>query len=283
MFALLGFVGMYGNQLPYILGIYYTNANIASIFQPSIPVWTAILAIITRIEPFPALNKLHGWAKILGILLATLGAVTMVLEKIIFDKSELKSGYGLGYLFLIINTLCSAIYVLLQKKLIFNKPDSPWRQKPIAVTAWIYLFGTIFMALSSLYYVITGQLDKFTYFPKEEIYPIIYAVFIASSLCYMLITWCNMQISATVVTATYPLQVLFCTILSYFILDEVLTTWEYVGGALIIAGLLAVIWSSYIMDKECSESQPSEYYGYVRVSNGDGFVPEADSKTQKVN
>jgi len=283
MFALLGLIGMFGNQLPYILGIYYTNANIASIFQPSIPVWTAILAIITRIEPLPALNKTHGWAKILGILLATAGAVTMVMEKVLSDKRELKSGYGLGYLFLIINTLCSAIYVLLQKKMIFNKNDSPWRQRPIAVTAWSYLFGTIFMALSSLYYVITKQFDKFTHFPNEEIYPIIYAIFIASSLCYMLITWCNMQVSATVVTATWPLQVLFCAVLSYFVLNEVLTVWEYVGAALIITGLFGVIWSSYALEKELKDNQSSEYYGYVRISEGDGFVPEAESKTQKIN
>ncbi|KXJ22509.1 WAT1-related protein At3g45870 [Exaiptasia diaphana] len=282
MFAILGFVGMFGNQLPYILGIYYTSANIASIFQPSIPVWTAILAVITRMEPLPPINKAHGWAKILGILLATTGAVTMVLDKVKSEKGEMKSSYGLGYLFLIINTLCTAIYMLLQKKLIFNKVDSPWKQKPITLTAWSYLFGTIFMALSSLYYVFTNQFEKFTYFPQEEIYPIIYAIFVASSLCYMLITWCNMQISATVVTATWPLQVLFCAVLSYVILDEVLTTLEYIGALLIISGLFAVIWSSYVLEKEI-ETQSKESYGYVRVSDGDGFIPETEPKTQKIN
>lgn len=282
MFAILGLVGMFGNQLPYILGIYYTSANIASIFQPSIPVWTAIIAVITRMEPLPPLKKTHGWAKILGILLATAGAVTMVLDKVRSEKGGMKSSYGLGYIFLIINTLCSAIYILLQKKLIFNKVDSPWKQKPFTLTAWSYLFGTIFMALSSLYYVFTNQLEKFTYFPEEEIYPIIYAVFVASSLCYMLITWCNMQISATVVTATWPLQVLFCAALSYAILDEVLTTLEYIGALLIISGLFGVIWSSYVTEQEI-EVQAKECYGYVRVSDCDGFVPETEPKTQKIN
>ncbi|KAK3734154.1 hypothetical protein QZH41_017124 [Actinostola sp. cb2023] len=284
MFVILGFSGMFGNQLPYILGIYYTNANIASIFQPSIPVWTAVLGIATGIEPFPPLNKAHGWAKIIGILLAAAGAVTMVLDKVTSDNGKLKAGYGFGYLFLVLNTLSMAIYILLQKKLIFNKPDSQWKNRPVAVTAWSYLFGTLFMALSSLYYVIINKLDKFTYFPKEEIYPIIYSIFIASSLCYLLITWCNMQISATIVTATWPLQVLFCAVLSYIILDEVLTTLEYIGAALIIVGLFAVIWSSYLADKENDEAQAGdEHYGYVKISDGDGFIPESKAKAQKIN
>lgn len=81
LFIVLGLTGMFGNQLLYLLGIYYTNANIASIFQPAIPVWTALLAIIVRIEPFPDFRTLRGWAKSLGILLAAVGAIVMTVEK----------------------------------------------------------------------------------------------------------------------------------------------------------------------------------------------------------
>ena len=239
---------MFGSQLLYILGIYYSNANIASIFQPAIPVWTALLAIIVRIEPFPDFRTLRGWAKCLGILLAAAGAVVMATQK----NSGKAADHGgssdsdniqfWGYIFLLGNTLSMAIYVLVQKKFIFDKEESCWRTKPVTVTAWSYMFGAIFMALASLYYV--NKPEKFTYFPKEEVYPILYAIFIASGLCYLLISWCNMQISASLVTATWPLQVLFCTILSYFVLGEVLNTLEYFGGAFIVVGLMAVAWSN---------------------------------------
>jgi drug/metabolite transporter (DMT)-like permease len=281
MFALLGLTGMFGNQLLYILGVYYTNANIASIFQPAIPVWTALLAIITRIELFPPLKKARGWAKLLGILLAAAGAATMVVDKIKSGHGKLPKGYGLGYIFLIGNTLSMAVYILLQKKFIFNREESTWKTRPITVTAWSYLFGTIFMALASLYYV--NKPEKFRHFPSEEVYPIIYAIFIASSLCYLLITWCNMQVSASVVTATWPLQVLFCAVLAYFVLGESLTVLEYVGAALIILGLFGVVWANYDEDKERREDEEPNY-GYVRVANDDrGFVPESPSKTQKIN
>ena len=289
LFIILGLTGMFGNQLLYLLGIYYTNANIASIFQPAIPVWTALLAIIVRIEPFPDFRTLRGWAKSLGILLAAVGAVVMTVDK----KSGQASDHGgstssasihfVGYIFLLGNTLSMAVYILLQKKFIFDKQDSCWKTKPVTVTAWSYFFGTMFMALASLYYV--NKPEKFTYFPKEEIYPILYAIFIASGLCYLLISWCNMQIFASLVTATWPLQVLFCAILSYFVLGEVLKTLEYIGGVFIVIGLMAVVWSNFSEEKGRKEDEEdlNNSYGYVKVSQYDDFVPECQTEGKAVN
>ena len=278
LFVILGLTGMFGNQLLYLLGIYYTNANVASIFQPAIPVWTAFLAILARIEPFPDFQTLRGWAKLVGIFLAAMGAVVMTAEKRAFGPNDDQSTNGrfLGYIFLIGNTLSMAIYVLLQKRFIFNKDDSPWKTKPVTVTAWSYLFGTVFMALASLYYV--NQPEKFTYFPKEEIYPIIYAIFIASGMCYLLISWCNMQISASLVTATWPLQVFFCTILSYFVLGEVLHTLELIGGVAIVLGLMTVVWSNFSEDRRRKEEEDLQ-----NESECDGFVPEDKSKDSRLD
>ena len=244
----LGLTGIFGSPFLYILGIYYTNANIASIFQPAISVWTALLAIIVRIEPLPDLRTLRGWAKCLGVLLAAAGAMVMMIQNISADTTDRRGSSGKihfwGLTFLLGNTLCTASYIIIQKKFFYDKEESCWRGKPVTVTTWGTLFGAVFMALASLYYV--KKPEKFTHFPKEEIYPIVYAIFIASGLCYLLISWCNMQISASLVTATWPLQVLFCAILSYFVLGEVLNTLEYFGGMLIVLGLMSVAWSNYV-------------------------------------
>jgi len=131
----------------------------------------------------------------------------------------------------------------MQKKFIFNKTNSRWRDFPINVTAWSYFFGAISMGLASLYYV--NKPEKFFIFKNEVVYCLIYAVFIQSAFCYMLITWCNMQINSSFVTASWPLQVLFCAILSYILLGEELVALQIVGGLMIISALLAVTWSNY--------------------------------------
>ena len=271
----------------FLLGVYYTNANITAILQPIIPVWTALLAIIVRIEPFPNLRTLHGWAKCLGIVLAAVGAIVMTLQKSALGKaadhgtSTSDDIHFIGYIFLLGNTLSMAGYVLLQKKFIFDKEESAWKTKPVTVTAWTFMFGTMFLALASLYYV--NKPEKFTYFPEEEIYPILYAIFVNSGLCYLLISWCNMQISASLVTATWPLQTLFCAILSYFVLGEVLNTLEYLGGVVIVFGLMAVVWSNFAEERKRREEEEllNDSYGFVRVSQYDTFAPETFQTEEK--
>lgn len=43
--------------------------------------------------------------------------------------------------------------------------------------------------------------------PTQAWYALVYAVFIASALCYLLLTWSNLHIASSVVTAFWPLQV----------------------------------------------------------------------------
>ena len=253
MFIAMGFIGMFCNQVLYVLGVYYTTADVASMFQPVIPVWTCIVAVLARIEKVPKLNTKNGVAKFLGILLAVAGAIIMTVGKNTSKgKQTPTSPYQtVGYFALIGNTMSMAVYVVIQRKYIFNVPTSRWLNRPIAVTAWAYLFGFISMALASLYYV--NKPEKFQSVSVHIVYPLIYAVFIASALCYMLITWCNMQISSTVVTASWPLQVFFCVILAYFVLGEIVSPLEICGGMLIIIALLAVVWSNYTETKMNSE------------------------------
>ena len=222
MFTVLFLAGMFGNQLFYIMGVYYAGADISSIFQPAIPVWTALLAIITRVEKPPSLKRLHGWAKIFGITFAVGGAVTMLTTKLTDTKTSSSSTLNkshhsgfktiLGIIFLFANTICMAIYILIQKHYIFNRPTLRWSQYPVSVTAWCYFFGTLCMAIASFYYVgkcphVGACKDDPWHIPKEEAIPLVYAIFIASALCYMLITWGNMHVSPSVVTAFWPLQV----------------------------------------------------------------------------
>ena len=209
---------MFGNQLFYIMGVYYVGPDITSIFQPAIPVWTTLLAILTRVEKPPCLKRLHGWAKVLGIIVAVGGAVLMLTNKLTNTETSSSSSIHsslkpiLGIIFLFADTMCMAIYILIQKHYIFDRPNLRWSQYPVSVTAWCYFFSAVCMGIASFYYVgkcphVGVCKDDPWYIPVEEAIPLIYAIFISSALCYMLISWGNMHVSPSVVTAFWPFQV----------------------------------------------------------------------------
>lgn len=152
-----------------------------------------------------------------------------------------------GYIFFLGNIFFMLVYIFFQKKFIFDKEDLCWKIKFVNVIVWSYLFGVMFMVLVFFYYV--SRLEKFMYFFKEEIYFIFYVIFIVLGLCYLLILWCNMQIFVLFVIVIWFFQVLFCVILLYFVLGEVLKILEYLGGVFIVVGLMVVVWLKYVEEK----------------------------------
>lgn len=190
VFCGLGVTGMWGNQLFYILGLYYTSATVASCWQPAIPVFAAFFAIILGVEPFPPLAKCRGWLKLLGILCAAGGALVLTLGKPdtgtgtsdgstsaalgtecdgITNQTELclchkhengkshaASQASLGNIFLLLNCSCMALYINIQKVFIFRNDKEPeavgsiWKPNPVHITAWSYFFGALAMIITAV-------------------------------------------------------------------------------------------------------------------------------------
>lgn len=157
VFALLGVTGMWGNQLFYILGLYYTNPSTASVTQPSIPVFAAIFLLASGAERLPNLGTLHGWCKVLGIAGSVVGAIVIVKGKG-HTTSAGSQPTSVGFICLGINCGVMGLYICLQKIFIFKdaaskggKPFMDWWKKfPVYVTAWSYLFGAIAMIVCAL-------------------------------------------------------------------------------------------------------------------------------------
>jgi drug/metabolite transporter (DMT)-like permease len=259
----LGLFGMFGNQLFFILGVYLAGPDIASAFQPIIPVWTAILAALTCIEKIPHPVYVHGWAKFIGIILAAGGAVEITVTGQSEDNdsgsSSTNSGstngtshvshYLLGCMSLFLNTICMAIYVLVQKRFIFMAPNCRWKEYPVATTAYSYFFGAVFMGLASLYYPFQGRVDVY-HIPRESLYALVFAIFITSALCYLLITWTNMHLSSSIATAFWPVQVFVTGIAAWLITHDTFKPLQYLGVVMLIVGLLLVLFSNYMSERQ---------------------------------
>ncbi|KAG2676459.1 hypothetical protein I3760_12G053500 [Carya illinoinensis] len=212
-FFFLGLTGIFGNQLLFLIGLGYTNPTYAAAIQPSIPVFTFLLAAMMGTERVNLLRT-EGQAKAGGTVVCVSGAILMILfrgpaligtsEPDFAAQSEISargqpepSGwfmssfmelgidhFHLGVLCLIGNCMCMAAFLAIQ--------------------------GTV-----------------------------------SSALNYGLLTWSNKILGPSLIALYNPLQPAFSAFLSRIFLGSPIYLGSVIGGFLIIAGLYLVTWASY--------------------------------------
>jgi drug/metabolite transporter (DMT)-like permease len=217
--ALLGGLGVFGNQILFIVGLQLTTATNASILMTSLPVFAVGAAAALGIERI-------GMRRLTGILLSVAGALVLVNPFHLSAGGKTSLGNGL----ILLNALCYALFLVLQRPVLSR---IPWR----TLIAWSFLFGGAGVLLVSgpaLARVDPARVSTSTWLG------VAYVVLFASVFAYALNTWAVRRSSPALVAAYGTLQPLITSSLAAAFLGERFGWIESVGFVLIVAGLWRV-------------------------------------------
>eukprot|EP00668_Euglena_longa_P005766 GGOE01006805.1.p1 GENE.GGOE01006805.1~~GGOE01006805.1.p1 ORF type:complete len:342 (-),score=58.96 GGOE01006805.1:281-1282(-) len=247
LFLVLG-MSMAGNHSFNIVGNALAGSAVAAILQPSIPVMTAALAIPVAGESPPALARLSGWLKLMGMLSAVAGVVSMALPGLLDRSRPVTETWPA--------TVGKGLWAM-QKRWIFLPRGrfSEWKEGGASVTAWTYVSSTAVVLVAVLAKATVAG-TSILYVDRQALIPMCYAAVLNSALAYCVLTFSNKVLCPSVVTAFWPLQVPICLLLTHIFLPSAaaLTTCQSAGSVLIIAGLLSVV---YAIHTEPIDEPPS--------------------------
>lgn len=220
LLALLGALGVFGNQVLFIFGLSFTTATDAAILMPSIPVFAAGLAVALGIERV-------GPRRLGGIALAVAGALVVLLH-----PGHLPFGDRgtLGNFLILSNCLCYAGFLVLQRPLLERLG---WR----TVIAWSFLFGSL-----GVLAVGGGELAAIdpAAVSTGAWLGVAFILIFPTLLGYSLATWAVRRSSPTLVATYITLQPLLSALLAATFLGERFGAAEAAGFVLIAAGLWLV-------------------------------------------
>eukprot|EP00040_Diaphanoeca_grandis_P024143 m.132423 g.132423 ORF g.132423 m.132423 type:complete len:380 (-) comp29605_c0_seq1:321-1460(-) len=207
---LCGFAVVIG-QFLFLLGLKMSSAVTASVWQPSQPIWTMLMAVALGREQ---VSK----RKVLGVLLAFAGCAFMVLESSPPKGSHSVAAWIPNLMFFG-NCLGTPIYILCAKSLVEQFP-SLW------VTAWAYVVAFFILLVILL---ITNNSPVLLNFmcpapdatcgdgwqiPEDAMWALLYWIFFVSALAYFLVTWGNKHLDSSIVSSYFALQPVAAAIVS---------------------------------------------------------------------
>lgn len=214
--ALLGFLGVFANQVLFIVGLARTTATNAAILMPSIPVFTVLVAAVGGVERLTP-------RRAAGVAVAVLGALVLLDP----TRLSLSQGTALGDLLILLNCLAYAAYLVLQRPLLQRLP-------PLTLIAWAFVLGgagVLAVAAPTMLGISPGRV------PVSAWVGLAYIVLIPTAVNYALNSWA-IRHSSPALAATYTtLQPVVAATLGVLFLSESVGERQLAGFALIVAGL----------------------------------------------
>lgn len=212
-----GAIIIWVNQALYLWGQSLTSAGHASILFATTPIWVFLFAIYLLKE------KLE-WRRAVGTAIALVGALSIILSGAIVIGYE----YLIGDFIVLISVWAWAAYMILSKPLVE-------KYGAIRVTAYSLAAGGALYAPFGLYCAMQFDYSQAT---AGAWLSVVYMAIGASVFSYGLLLWVLKHISASRVAVYQNIQPVIATSVAFFTLGERPEISFFVGGAIVLAGVL---------------------------------------------
>lgn len=194
--AACGLFGVATNQLFFFHGLNLSSAINSGIIMTLNPIMVVILSYFILNEPLTR-------NRIIGVSLGALGAILLTVS-----SGTKSSEFALGDLFLLINALSYAIYLVIAKPLMK-------KYKPLTVITYTFLFGLVFVLLFPPTIRDVFVMD-FSLLSGVVLWKVLYVVICVTFLAYLLTMYSLSHVSPSVSSAyiyIQPLMVIVFAIL----------------------------------------------------------------------
>lgn len=219
--AALAFFGVVANQTLFISGLARSTATNAALISATIPVFTLLTALAFRSERLRVRTAL-------GVPLALSGVLFLL------DLSRIHLGGPafVGNVFLVLNSLCYAIYLVGARGLLA-------RRSAISVIAAVFRYGAIPVTLLALPDFQTFTLRSVS---GTALLATVGVIVFGTILPYALTAWALARTTASTTAVFIYIQPVLAGALAWAVLDERPGLRVLGAGALIFAGVALASW-----------------------------------------
>ncbi|XP_048560794.1 WAT1-related protein At5g64700-like isoform X1 [Triticum urartu] len=233
----------------YSIGLNYASATSSSAIFNIVPVVAFILAVMFRMETLK-LKSVHGMAKASGILLCIGGVVALAL----YQGPQLKSlnhhpllhstgtavharpekNWALGIFLMTASVVIWALWTVQQGPLLLEYPSK------LLNTTLQCTFASVQSFVIAL--VMERDFSRWKLAGGMSLFAVLFTGIVVAAISYYLQIWVIEKKGPVFLSMSMPLSLVFTMVIASFLLGEDVGLGSIIGGALLVAGLYAVLW-----------------------------------------
>ena len=217
----------------FVIGLKNSSPVNASIIATAVPIFVLLLAALVLKEPITA-------KKSLGVFLGVSGGLLLV-----FNSTQTTSGTNSlwGDMLMLLNQLMYSVYLVLSKPL-------SRRYSSVIMMKWMFLFSTLALAPFCLQYMQYVPMFHRETFNVSQLYALLYLLFGATFVSFMLIPMALKQIRPTTVSMYNYVQPIIASAIAVAVGQDTFSMQKLLSAALVFVGVYLVTQSKKRKDIE---------------------------------